>query len=438
MDRNAGLALFLVAAPGVALAGCTENDLVALGDLEPTEPDIRVDPVALDFGEVRTGTAPGAGEVTISNVGDGALTLYGVEVDDPYGPAFTAGALAVGSLEPSASTSVTVQFAPVVMGTASARLRVLSDDPDSPEVPVDLAGIGLAPRVDVSPAFHDFEVVDQGTVEAVALNIANGGNADLVVSDVRIESATGEMTLDRLESTNGPLPWVILPGQDRAVRVDYSPVDANPDGSTVTVVSDDPATPNAFAEQVGTGRSFEGFSTGWYVYDDGIPYETTSNPAHVVSFHGDEDLYWYEPSGAHGLIDSADPAADFETLREYVIARAGAPIEPAGPFNYDGDSTLATFEYATFTYFLCDFWLDVSDDPSLYVISSGAVDDGIQVMVNAQILGRIRLGESGSWPLANAVAGAVNTLVVILVDDSQIDKYVRDLAFYRDGVMVVD
>jgi hypothetical protein len=66
------------------------------------------------------------------------------------------------------------------------------------------------------------------------------------------------------------------------------------------------------------------------------------------------------------------------------------------------------------------------------------VDDGIQVMVNGAILGRISLGQAGAWPLSNAVPGQVNTLIIILVDDSRVDKYVSDLAFYRDGVMVTE
>ncbi len=59
-------------------------------------------------------------------------------------------------------------------------------------------------------------------------------------------------------------------------------------------------------------------------------------------------------------------------------------------------------------------------------------------MVNAEILGHMGLGESPtSWSLASVGRpGEVNTLVVILVDDSRVDRYLRDLAFYKDGVMV--
>ncbi len=185
-----------------------------------------------------------------------------------------------------------------------------------------------------------------------------------------------------------------------------------------------------------SGPPFDGFSTGWYIVDSDDPYDTQSDPNHAVTDYGDPDGYWYEPSGAHGMIGSADPVADFANLRSYVIGRAGAPTPVSGPLTFTSDSTIPTFTEASFSYILCDFWLDASDDPSRYQISSGTVDDGIEVVVNDAILGQISLNGSGSWPLDNAVPGTVNTLIVILMDNSQYNKYVNDLAFYRDGVMV--
>ncbi len=64
------------------------------------------------------------------------------------------------------------------------------------------------------------------------------------------------------------------------------------------------------------------------------------------------------------------------------------------------------------------------------------MDDGIQVMLNGQILGRRILDEGPfSWPLTAATPG-MNTLIIILVDDSEVNKYAHDLAFTLDGQMV--
>ncbi len=310
------------------------------------------------------------------------------------------------------------------------------DDTGGHGGPLTDTGPPTGPDIQLGPPTWDFGTLDPGDSDALNLTISNVGDSLLAVHDVTYSASSHELNLDRLIGDNGGLPWLIDPLSSLTVEVAYAPTDDVQDSGTLTVGSNDPDEPSVEATQVGNGRLFEDFYTGWYVYDDGIAYETTSNGSYVVDHHGDEDLYWYEPSGAHGLLGSSDPTADFAVMRQYVLDRAGSPTTPTGPFSYDGDSDLATFEWATYTYFMCDFWLDPSDDPSLYEISSGTVDDGIQVMVNGSILGRIKLGESGSWPLSNAVAGQVNTLIIILVDDSRVDKYIHDLAFYRDGVMV--
>jgi hypothetical protein len=311
-----------------------------------------------------------------------------------------------------------------------------ADDPPKADTGPGDSEAPAAPDILLGPPSWDFGTLDTGDSAELSVSIGNTGGATLAVHDVLYEASSAELSLDRLVGSNGGLPWLIAPGDSLTVTVGYAPVDDGVDTGTISVISTDPDEPTVQATQRGTGRSFEDFYTGWYVYDDGIPYETTSNPSHVVDHHGDADLYWYEPSGAHGLIDSPDPDADFAVMRQYVLDHAGHPVVPSGPFSYDAASSLATFEWATFTYFMCDFYLDPSDDPSLYEISSGTVDDGIQVMVNGEILGRLTLGDAGSWPLDNARAGEVNTLIIILVDDSAVNKYIHDLAFYRDGVMV--
>lgn len=288
-----------------------------------------------------------------------------------------------------------------------------------------------APALSVSPDSHDFGSLAIGAASDAAVTLKSIGDAPVTVTRFEWGGST-----DLYYTPPAELPLTLDPGDTTIVVVSYEPTDEGDDEALLSVVSDDPDEPVQSVDLYGTVKPFEGFSTGWYVYDDGIAYETTSNSSYVVDHHGDTDLYWYEPSGAHGLLGSSDPDADFAVMRDYVIAAAGAPYPATEPFDYDASSSLATFEYATFTYFLCDFWLDAGEDPSRYTIASGSVDDGIQVMVNGSILGQLKLGQSGEWALDNADPGAVNTLIVILADDSASNKYIHDLGFYKDGVFV--
>ena len=296
------------------------------------------------------------------------------------------------------------------------------------------------PVIQVEPSFHDFGEGDPWDATTQPITITNLGLEALTVTDLRYDSTAGASGNDELlfsaeDSVNGPLPWVLQPGERREVTVTYTPTDEGDDEGALVVVSDDVGQPRASATQVGSAR-FAGFTTGWYIVNDDTPYDLTSDAVHRVDYDGDPDAYWYEPSGKHGMTASTDVARHFAELREYVISRAGGPTVVTGPLSFYAPSELPDMLEGSFSYILCDFWMDPSDDPSRYTIASGPVDDGIRVIVNGAILGELTYNQSGSWPLTNAVPGQVNTLVVILMDNAMWEKYVNDLAFYKDGVMV--
>ena len=182
----------------------------------------------------------------------------------------------------------------------------------------------------------------------------------------------------------------------------------------------------------------ESFSLGWHIWDDGIWVPTTSSPDHVVTTHGDIDTYWYEPSGHHGLIGSTNPSADFAGMRDYVLERVPTPNFAIGNLHYYQDTDVDTLTHATFTYIMCDFWVDATDDPSLYRLQTGPVDDGIQVIVNGSILGYLRLDGGGdAWNLGPYIrTDGRNTLMVTLVDNALNNKFIQDMAFYRGDIMV--
>ncbi len=306
--------------------------------------------------------------------------------------------------------------------------------PDPP-FPLHPGPVVPQPRIQVEPAFHDFGSVEPWTPTPQPITITNVGHVPLTVTGLRYDAGSTELLFDADEDVNGQLPWTLAPGEGRVVNVTYTALDETTDQGTLVVTSDDPEAPRVDAAQIGTAR-FAGFNTGWYIVNDDTPYDLTSNTTYRVDYDGDPDAYWYEPSGVHGLTGSADPTADFAVLRDYVIDRAGGPTVVTGPLSFYAASDLPDMMEGSFSYILCDFWMDPSEDPSRYEISTGRVDDGVRVIVNGQILGELTYSQSGAWPLTNAIPGQVNTLVVILMDNAMWEKYVYDLAFYKDGVMV--
>lgn len=427
----------------LSLVGCSEYGIKSRDGAEGGAwPDVRVEPLAVSFGEVALGESSGAKVVSVTNVGRGDLRVETLDLD-PADGGFSVTALDGASLDGltlgwGEQADFAVVFTPRTEGGASGDLWVLSDDGDEPAIAVSLDGLApLLPRPDVAlaPDTLDLGVLDPFTTTSGELVLSNRGEADLTVSGYAFTAGSDELQLVDPESAWGPPPWTLAPGESRTFNVTYAPTDAEADSAVLAVYSDDPDEPEVRATVIGDGVITEEIRTQWFVYDDGLAWETTSNPLYVVDRHGDADLYWYEPSGAHGLVDSADPAADFAVLSDYVRA-LGALTDPDGPFTFSSVSTLSTYQYANFTYVLCDFYLPSDADPSTYTISVGSVDDGLQVMVNGEILGRLMLGDGGEWPLSNAIPGALNTLVAILVDDSASARSLKELSFTHDGVMV--
>jgi hypothetical protein len=419
------------------LLACSEYDVQRQkGDPSPGDdtgtgvPVLEVTPPAIDFGALAVGATSEVRTITARNVGDALLQVGDATLE---GAGFTLLAGSGALLAPDEATTFDVVFVPDATGAWTGTARITSDDPEHPQVDVPLQGIARSGNLEVSPASWDFGVLDPGTSATLDVLVTNTGDAPIAVSEVAWTSNSGEMTLGAHDASFG-----LLPGASRTLTVTYAPTDDSPDEGAITVTSDDPDAPVQVATQVGNGRTFEGFATGWYIVDDSTNFETTSNPSHLVDYHGESDGYWYEPSGAHGMVDSTDIAGDFAVLRGYVIARAGAPTPVSGPLTFRTSSSVPALTYASYSYVVCDFWIAPGEDPGRYSISMGSVDDGARVIVNGTVLGDVIIGTpGGSWSLAGiGVPGRVNTLAVILMDNAQVDKYLYDLAFVKDGVIV--
>ncbi len=137
-------------------------------------PDIDLDQTSLDFGSVFVGW-PQSLTLAVSNIGTEVLNVREIAVD---GLAFSASPSAI-SVGPGQSREVTVRFDPSSAGVSSATLRIASDDPDEPEVRVDLRGEGVVPpNIELRPAALS-EVALRGDRALRTVAIANTGGSQL-------------------------------------------------------------------------------------------------------------------------------------------------------------------------------------------------------------------------------------------------------------------
>ncbi|MEZ4238252.1 MAG: choice-of-anchor D domain-containing protein [Myxococcota bacterium] len=227
--------IWIVAVP--AWVGCSDynikNDPDGAGG---PAPDIVVDPGSLVYSELRSGEEE-VQTFTVRNVGESTLNVSDIVIGS--GLAFTVlGPEIEFDLEPEEETTVDVAFSPMGADDNYGQVLVLSDDPDTPEAPVDLLGYGAVPELQITPdsyVFGESLIPCGGEVE---LTLTNVGSEDLIISDWDYRSA-GFLTLD--DSMLRPeLPITLAPNESRAMTVYFSPTDAGADTGILSVTSNDP------------------------------------------------------------------------------------------------------------------------------------------------------------------------------------------------------
>jgi len=156
--------------PGAATFTVTAT---VTGGAPPAQPDIDVQPTALDFGTVTVGaTADRA--LTVRNVGDAPLQVTSLSLDNPR---FTVVSPSTPfTVNAGGQQTVTVRFAPTAAGVQSGTLRIQSNDPDEATVSVSVTGQGGA--ASPPPSGRTLSVPnasgEPGRTVTIAVNLSDG------------------------------------------------------------------------------------------------------------------------------------------------------------------------------------------------------------------------------------------------------------------------
>lgn len=206
------------------------------------EPNIDVEPeIALDLS---------ADEITVFNVpvnntGDQNLTVSATEVTGANAAAFKVNTVS-SPIAGLTTGNIVMQFDPVGLGGAiSATLKIISDDPDSPEIEIVLAGAlpDLGPDVVV-----DAEIVLalQNQVETFDIPVGNAGAQDLVISGTEL---TG-VNASAFSVTS--FPPTIPAGTTQNIQIQFSPGSIRGNVSaTLRISSNDADAPVAEVDLIG-------------------------------------------------------------------------------------------------------------------------------------------------------------------------------------------
>ena len=161
---------------------------------------------------------------------------------------------------PGASAAVPVRFQPTGHGARSGTIRIFSDDPASPAI-VAVSGTAPEPRLALTLANSgNFGHCCLGSFVDEPLLLANAGRCKLTVTS--ISSSDASFLAPEVHS----FPLTIEAASAISVPIRFAPNALGPASATITVTSDDPASPSTIAV-TGLAPSGKLAITGSAVFD---------------------------------------------------------------------------------------------------------------------------------------------------------------------------
>lgn len=229
-------------------AGVTETATIRIISNDPTAPyvDIAVTgrqgtgavaTVIADsgsFGDVCLGSFSDK-PLTIDNPGDCTLSISGISGSaDFLPPNVVSYPLRIG---PGDSIDVPIRFQPSASGPLAGTITIFSDAPAGPSsVPV--SGIGQRPKANLIIADSgNFGQVCVGAFADEPLIITNSGKCTLTIT--AISSSSPEFLVPQVLA----YPITVGPGDALPAPIRFQPASFGPKSATITVTSDDPASP---------------------------------------------------------------------------------------------------------------------------------------------------------------------------------------------------
>ena len=189
------------------------------------------------------GTSAGSQAVTVTNTGDGALTVRAIAISGAASGDYHQSSDCLRTLQPGASCTVTVAFTPHGYGVRAASLTLYDDGPGGSQS-VALHGTGTAARPLLSSGFLNFGGDTVGNPTAPqSVVLFNAGNGTLSIADINLVGSDYAMS-----STCGS---TLAAGASCTIAVTFLPQDTGARSGVVTL-TDNAGTQRITLSGVGT------------------------------------------------------------------------------------------------------------------------------------------------------------------------------------------
>ena len=210
----------------------------SIGFAQLMQPKLVLQQSSFDFGDIKQGEIV-SHTFVLTNSGGDLLKITNVQASCGC----TAAVPEKSELAPGESTNLPVKFNSTGrMGIQKKTVKIFTNDPQSPEMTITIAGnvvtgdqSGSVPAIYFPETQHDFGKVSEGEKVDYTFRFVNKGASELIIKDVK--SSCG-CTAALLNSSN------IKPGQEGTIKVEFDTKNRSGKNSkTVTVQSNDPKDP---------------------------------------------------------------------------------------------------------------------------------------------------------------------------------------------------
>jgi hypothetical protein len=351
----------------VALTGSCVKDV----------PDIRASVTQLHLGRVLLGQNS-SGSCVIRNQGNAALGISAQSIGGADGTQFSITDSCLAQILPGQSDAMQITFTPTRRGGKSARLSLQSNDPDSPNVLLQLSGTGIGPAIAVAPQRLDFNDVLIGADGTKVLTVSNSGERTLTLASQTVSGTQASEFSIITKAANS-----IDSGKTYTVEIRFTPASAGPKSATLTLASNDPEVPSLLVDLSGTG--------------------TTSSQPRITAGAMKLEFGNVVPSGSssRSLVIRNTGTAVLQLSSQLAQGAAFGVAQQAAATIPPGDSAVARLEFrplATGEY--TGSFLISSNDPSTQTLtvtlhgSSGSTGPRITVSSTTLDYGNVQIGSA--------------------------------------------
>jgi len=231
------------------MLGCSGKDSPNLNRLEP---ELELPVEEINFEEVVANSQQITASFAIRNVGGGDLVFDDIEFTDGTPDVYDLGDLPDPfELSPNDEFILQVIYKPDQTIQHLGGIKLTSNDPERPEVTVNITGYGIEPIIEVEPQTLWFgDQVEPGDEVQLKVDIEARGEGALKLYEIRFEDDSYTEVFDiikpdSMEGMSEDEPFKIPAGSSQSFEVKFVPEDGTAWDGRILIRSNDPNTTTA-------------------------------------------------------------------------------------------------------------------------------------------------------------------------------------------------